>query len=355
MFKFLFFLTTVLIISCGQNQLDDETNLISPITINPLIDFESFYSELPSNEKDCLVDDFNDSGELISFIDEESLPRNELSNCLSLETNFRILQGILINKNIQLSDVEKDCISSKNQEEYFDYLGENFGSPMFTYSLGALFCLNESSRNIFDTNSGENIFEDLIDNKALVSILPSNIDSIECLANKTGFKSTKDSLTYIYTSGGLFPLQIFSDLSSITECIEIPQELIDLGLDNNSSICLSEKLQDAFSDPLNPSLTDLPQVILELEKCDIDSVGLLTYFEFDIPDPDTNNEEIEILEEVSTDDRFICLSEKLDMNDVLEFLYTGQLSSSALDAAEMCDISKEEIESLDLSEILQNN
>ena len=82
---------------------------------------------------------------------------------------------------------------------------------------------------------------------------------------------------------------------------------------------------------------------------------MLTYFEFDIPDPDTNNEEIEILEEVSTDDRFICLSEKLDMNDVLEFLYTGQLSSSALDAAEMCDISKEEIESLDLSEILQNN
>ena len=44
-----------------------------------------------------------------------------------------------------------------------------------------------------------------------------------------------------------------------------------------------------------------------------------------------------------------------DRNDVLEFLYTGQLSSSALDAAEMCDISKEEIESLDLSEILQNN
>ena len=129
--KFLFFLTTILIVSCGQNQLNEQTNLISPITINPLIDFESFYNELPSNEKDCLVDDFNDSGELISFIDEESLPRNELSNCLSLETNFRILQGILINKNIQLSDVEKDCISSKNQEEYFDYLGENFGSPMF--------------------------------------------------------------------------------------------------------------------------------------------------------------------------------------------------------------------------------
>ena len=43
------------------------------------------------------------------------------------------------------------------------------------------------------------------------------------------------------------------------------------------------------------------------------------------------------------------------MNDVLEFLYTGKLSSNALDAAEKCDISKEEIESLDLSEILQNN
>ena len=136
---------------------------------------------------------------------------------------------------------------------------------MFTYSLGTLFCLNESSRNIFDTNSGENIFEDLIDNKALVSILPSNIDSIECLANKTGFNSTKDSLTYILLVV-CFHFKFFSDLSSITECIEIPQELIDLGLDNNSSICLSEKLQDAFSDPLNPSLKDLPQVILELEN-----------------------------------------------------------------------------------------
>ena len=353
--NFLFLLASIVIVSCGQNQLNQETNLLSPITINPLIDFESFYNELPAEEKDCLAEDFTDSGELVSFIEEGSLPRNELSDCLSLGTNFRILQGILINKNIQLSDEEKNCISSKNQDEYFDYLGENFGSPMFTYSLGTLFCLDQSSRNNFDTNSGENIFDDLIDNKALISILPSNIDSIECLANKTGFNSTKDSLTYIYTSGGLFPLQIFSDLSSITECIEIPQELIDLGLDNNSSICLSEKLQDAFSDPLNPSLTDLPQVILELEKCDIDSVALLTYFEFDIPDPDTNNEEIEILEEVSTDDRFICLSEKLDMNDVLEFLYTGKLSSSALDAAEKCDISKEEIESLDLSEFLQNN
>ncbi len=353
--KILLFLAIILIFSCGQNQLDEEIEMIDPITINPLIDFESFYNQLPAKEKDCLVENFNNSNQLVSFIDEGSLPRSELANCLSMGTNFRILQGILINKSIQLSDSEKDCISSKNDEEYFDYLGEKFGSPMFTYSLGTLFCLNESSRKIFDSNSGENIFDDLIDNKALVSILPNNIDSIECLANKTGFNSTKDSLTYIYTSGGLFPLQIFSDISSISECIQIPKELVDLGLNNDSSICLSEKLQNAFSDPLNPSLTDLPQVILELEKCNIDAVALLRYFEFDIPDPEANNEEIEILEEVSTDDRFICLSEKLDMNDVLEFLYTGKLSNNALEVAESCDISKEEIESLDLSEILQNN
>tara|TARA_Y100001970_G_scaffold44984_1_gene56369 strand:+ start:26994 stop:28061 length:1068 start_codon:yes stop_codon:yes gene_type:complete len=353
--KILLFLAIILIFSCGQNQLDEEIEMIDPITINPLIDFESFYNQLPAKEKDCLVENFDNSNQLVSFIDEGSLPRSELANCLSMGTNFRILQGILINKTIQLSDSEKDCISSKNDEEYFDYLGEKFGSPMFTYSLGTLFCLNESSRKIFDSNSGENIFDDLIDNKALVSILPNNIDSIECLANKTGFNSTKDSLTYIYTSGGLFPLQIFSDISSISECIQIPKELVDLGLNNDSSICLSEKLQNAFSDPLNPSLTDLPQVILELEKCNIDAVALLRYFEFDIPDPEANNEEIEILEEVSTDDRFICLSEKLDMNDVLEFLYTGKLSNNALEVAESCDISKEEIESLDLSEILQNN
>tara|TARA_Y100001936_G_scaffold38333_1_gene36437 strand:- start:2612 stop:3679 length:1068 start_codon:yes stop_codon:yes gene_type:complete len=353
--KILLFLAIILIFSCGQNQLDEEIEMIDPITINPLIDFESFYNQLPAKEKDCLVENFDNSNQLVSFIDEGSLPRSELANCLSMGTNFRILQGILINKSIQLSDSEKDCISSKNDEEYFDYLGEKFGSPMFTYSLGTLFCLNESSRKIFDSNSGENIFDDLIDNKALVSILPNNIDSIECLANKTGFNSTKDSLTYIYTSGGLFPLQIFSDISSISECIQIPKELVDLGLNNDSSICLSEKLQNAFSDPLNPSLTDLPQVILELEKCNIDAVALLRYFEFDIPDPEANNEEIEILEEVSTDDRFICLSEKLDMNDVLEFLYTGKLSNNALEVAESCDISKEEIESLDLSEILQNN
>ena len=72
-------------------------NLISPITINPLIDFESFYNQLPSNEKDCLVENFDDSNQLVSFIDE-GFPRNELANCLSIGTNFRILQGIQLIK-----------------------------------------------------------------------------------------------------------------------------------------------------------------------------------------------------------------------------------------------------------------
>ena len=103
----------------------------------------------------------------------------------------------------------------KKSREYFDYLGENFGSQCFLF-FGDLILLN-NPLEIFSIQIVENIFEDF-DNKALVSILPSNIDSIECLANKTGFKSTKDSLTYILLEV-CFHFK-FSDLSSITECIE---------------------------------------------------------------------------------------------------------------------------------------
>ena len=71
-----------------------------------------------------------------------SLANAKIPDCLSSNTNFRIIQGILINKNIELTPEELICIKSNNQNEKFDYLRESFGAPIFTYSLGSLFCLN---------------------------------------------------------------------------------------------------------------------------------------------------------------------------------------------------------------------
>ena len=51
---------------------------------------------------------------------------------------------------------------------------------------------------------------------------------------------------------------------------------------------------------------------------------------------------------------FLCLTEKLELTDILEFLYTGILSEKIIKSATDCDISKEEIENIDLSEILGN-
>jgi len=62
----------------------------------------------------------------------------------------------------------------------------------------------------------------------------------------------------------------------------------------------------------------------------------------------------EIEEQVLSDDRFLCLTEKLELTDILEFLYSGILSEKIIKSANDCDIAKEEIENIDLSEILGN-
>jgi len=349
--KLLLFIIFILFITCGQNQVDPPVDNETPITVNPLVNLESFLNELPENEKNCLMPDFSFS---------ETLPNPKIPDCLSSNTNFRIIQGLLINKNIGLSPEELLCIKSNNQNEKFDYLRESFGTPIFTYSLGTLFCLSENSREIYDSSKGGDLFEGIIDNKPLISILPKNIDSLECFAGISGdrnkdIENTREALSYIYLSGGLFPIQIFSDLSNLVECIEIPEELVDLGLNESSAVCLSHKLENIFSDPLNPSINDVPKIIIELEGCYIDAIALLKYFEFEVPESEENIEEENISDEAITDERFICLSQELDMNDVLEFLYTRKLSQKALSSAEQCGITKEEIESIDLSELLENN
>ena len=358
--RILLFIILALFVACGQNQVNSSVDEDTPITVNPLVNFESFLNELPENEKKCFFRDFSNEKEGTEFYSETSLPNPEIFDCLSSNTNFRIIQGLLLNKNIELNNEELLCIKSNNQNEKFDYLSESFGAPIFTYSLGSLFCLNENSRNIYDSSKGGDLFEGTIANKPLESILPKTINSLECFATSSGdiykdIERTKEALSYIYLSGGLFPIQIFSDLSNLAECIEIPQELMDLGLTESSAMCLSQKLENIFSDPLNPSINDIPNIIIELEGCNIDAIALLRYFEFDVPEPEGKIQEENIPEEVLSDQRFICLSQELDMNDVLEFLYTRKLSQNALLSAEQCGISKDEIESIDLSELLENN
>jgi hypothetical protein len=99
---------------------------------------------------------------------------------------------------------------------------------------------------------------------------------------------------------------------------------------------------------------------------------LLRYFEINIPEiveeeqaeeekeeqAEEEKKEIEvpkeIEEQVLSDDRFLCLTEKLELKDILEFLYSGILSEKIIKSANDCDIAKEEIENIDLSEILGN-
>ena len=113
------------------------------------------------------------------------------------------------------------------------------------------------------------------------------------------------------------------------------------------------KLASNFSGIGENFLLEIPQIIQDVESCSINSEELLSYFEIEIP---SSNDDLEIPEELQDrvlgDDRFICLSEKLELSDVLEFLYTGTLSDSVINSANECDISKEEIEDLDISELL---
>ena len=188
---------------------------------------------------------------------------------------------------------------------------------------------------------------------------------------------TKDSLEYIYSSGGFFPIQILSQLPTLIDCIEIPEELSSTGLNKTSSQCLSDKLSIVFADPTNPEIDifQIPAIILDIENCDVDAISLLRYFEINIPEiVEEEEEEVveevkkeekkekevskeipkEIEEQVLSDDRFLCLTEKLELTDILEFLYTGILSEKIIKSATDCDIAKEEIENIDLSEILGN-
>lgn len=357
---FLLIITIFLLTACSQNQLDDALLDETPITVNPMVNFNSFMDELPESEKICLYENFSDEKAAIDYYSDISLPNNEISDCLSQNTNFRIIQGVFLNKNIDLSQDELSCIKSNNLNEKFDYLGKSFGSPIFTYSLGTLFCLNDISRTNYDDSKNGDLFDGVIENKPLSSILPKNINALECFAggkskDNKSLERTKEALGFIYSSGGLFPIQIFSDLSSLAECIEIPKQLLEIGLNETSAECLSSKLGNIFSDPLNPSLNDLPNVIVELDRCNIDAEALLRYFEFDLPESEGIIQEQNIPEEALADERFICFSQKLDISDVLEFLYTRKLTSNAISLANDCGITKEEIESIDLSELLENN
>ena len=245
---------------------------------------------------------------------------------------------------------------------------------MFTYTLGSLFCLEPSSREQYESKK-IHLFEGFIESKPLLSILPNNINTLECISNTSSFDLTKDSLEYIYSSGGFFPIQILSQLPTLIDCIEIPEELSSTGLNKTSSQCLSDKLSIVFADPTNPEIDifQIPAIILDIENCDVDAISLLRYFEINIPEiveeeeeevveveeegqEEEEKKEIEVPEEIEeqvlSDDRFLCLTEKLELTDILEFLYTGILSEKIIKSATECDISKEEIENIDLSEIL---
>ena len=348
--KFFLFLILVIsiFISCDQNSDLNDFDLTSPLTINPLLNFSLFYNELSQSEKDCLSSKFNNKDEMVNFVSSDSLPNEEMSGCLSKNTNFRIIQGLLLSNNVVLSIEEKQCIEEKISSSEFDYLGKSFGKPIFTYSLSSLFCLGSLSRENFSLN-----FESFIDNEPILNVLPNDLDSLECIALKTDNNIIMDSLDSIYLNSGSFPVQILSLMPYLVECTDIPQELSSSGLDKNSSICLSDKLAINFSGLGDNFLLEIPQIINDIEECGINSEKLLAYFELDFIDPEQSLDiPQELQDQVLGDERFSCLSETLELSDVLEFLLTGILSEKIINSASQCGISEEEIQELDISELI---
>mgnify|MGYP006126194777 CR=1 FL=1 len=344
-FLILFFLISIM--SCTQNDNDSVLKTL-PISINPLVNFNSFYNELEPFEQNCLLSEFSGKDKMTIYISESSIPSQKLSGCLGENTNHRILQGLFILRNIELDSQEIACLTENSFNEKFDYLGETFGSPLFTYSLGSLFCLNQSNRDKYQLN-----LENFIDDESIVKVLPRDINSLECIAIKTSNQASMDALYSIYINSGAFPVQIISLLPYLIDCTNLPSELLDSGIDEESSICLSEKLALNFSSLGENFLLEIPKIILDIDSCNIDSEKLLNYFAINLPFSDEELEFPEIIQNDSiTDERFICLSSELDLSDVLEFLSTGVLSDNALEAANDCEISKDEIENLDLSEII---
>ena len=57
MHRFFIIFILGLFIACGQNQVDSSLVDETPITINPLVSFESFLDELPEEEKKCFYKD----------------------------------------------------------------------------------------------------------------------------------------------------------------------------------------------------------------------------------------------------------------------------------------------------------
>ena len=88
----LFFI--LFIISCSQGDNIDVLKKTSPISINPLVNFTSFYNELEPSEQDCLLSEFSGKNEIINFVSDNSIPSQKLSDCIGQNTNFRILQGL---------------------------------------------------------------------------------------------------------------------------------------------------------------------------------------------------------------------------------------------------------------------
>ncbi|SVC45799.1 uncharacterized protein METZ01_LOCUS298653, partial [marine metagenome] len=138
--KFIYILLLLIVISCNDKTDIEVKEITTPITINPLVNFDAFVGELPEDQQNCLLSKFSNKEEMINFVSDNSLPSQKLSDCIDENTNYRILHGLFLLQNIQLNEIELNCIKQNNLIEKFDYLGETFGAPMFTYTLGSLFC-----------------------------------------------------------------------------------------------------------------------------------------------------------------------------------------------------------------------
>ena len=71
--KKLLILLLLIVISCNDATDIEVKEITTPITINPLVNFDAFVGELPEDERNCLLSKFSNKEEMINFVSENSL------------------------------------------------------------------------------------------------------------------------------------------------------------------------------------------------------------------------------------------------------------------------------------------
>ena len=66
--KLIYILLLLIVISCNDATDIEVKEITTPITINPLVNFDAFVGELPEDEQNCLLSKFSNKEGMINFV-----------------------------------------------------------------------------------------------------------------------------------------------------------------------------------------------------------------------------------------------------------------------------------------------